>query len=215
MSLRRAGEHGTDDPVSWPPNRLAELRSRELTTALGMLGVVEHHWLDYEDGTLPEVDADVAVGQICALIELVRPDTIVTFGPEGMTGHADHRVVAAWTLAAWQAVASDARLLQATTTAGYAQRFARMSTEILIFADGLPLRTPETDLALRLHLRGLLLDRKVAALRAQASQTDGVVDAMGLDTYRSWVSEEAFVEPVTVAGDLRCGPRSIPVPFGT
>ena len=33
------GEHGTDDPVEWPPARLAALRARETVEALAVLGV--------------------------------------------------------------------------------------------------------------------------------------------------------------------------------
>ena len=40
-------------------------------------------------------------------IEAVRPDTIVTFGPEGMTGHPDHCAVSAWTTAAWREQPTD------------------------------------------------------------------------------------------------------------
>ena len=35
---------------------LAGVRTAELETALGVLGVVEHHWLDLPDGGLAELD---------------------------------------------------------------------------------------------------------------------------------------------------------------
>ena len=38
------------------------------------------------------------------------------------------------------------------------------------------------------------MDRKVRALRAQATQTAPVVDALGLATYTEWVSTESFVD---------------------
>ena len=44
------GEMGTPDPQQWPPERLAEERTRELASSLDALGVTEHHWLGYRDG---------------------------------------------------------------------------------------------------------------------------------------------------------------------
>ena len=35
--------------------------------------------------------------RLAALLDDVRPDTVLTFGPDGFTGHPDHRTVSAWT----------------------------------------------------------------------------------------------------------------------
>ena len=42
------------------------------------------------------------MAQVAALIERTRPDVIVTFGPDGMTGHPDHQTVSAWVTEAWR-----------------------------------------------------------------------------------------------------------------
>ncbi len=90
------GELGTDDPVAWPPDRLAAVREHELAASLAAVDVTEHHWLGYRDGTLPEEPARSAVRQISRLLSDIEPDTVVTFGPDGMTGHADHRTISQW-----------------------------------------------------------------------------------------------------------------------
>ncbi len=59
--------------------------------------MTEHIWLDYPDGACEDADAEDAVAQIAAIIENVQPDSILTFGPDGMTGHHDHRTVCEWT----------------------------------------------------------------------------------------------------------------------
>ena len=74
--------------------------------SLAILGVTEHHWLDYYDGTCDQVPREEGVARIRAFIDDVRPATVLTFGPEGMTGHADHKSVSAWTT---EAVADAAR----------------------------------------------------------------------------------------------------------
>ena len=85
-----AGEHGTDDPVCWPPARLARRRRKEMAASLAAIGVDEHQWLGYGDGACADADEGEAVATIGEIIDAVQPDTIVTFGPDGMTGHPDH-----------------------------------------------------------------------------------------------------------------------------
>jgi LmbE family N-acetylglucosaminyl deacetylase len=53
------GEHGTPDPVTMPPGRLARIRQHELDHALQALGVSESITLGYEDGTLDTIDPDL------------------------------------------------------------------------------------------------------------------------------------------------------------
>ena len=80
------GELGTDDPVLWPPDRLAEQRERELRASLDVVGVTEHHWLDHRDGELGAVPTLEGARELVPFLDRFAPDTIVTFGPEGMTG---------------------------------------------------------------------------------------------------------------------------------
>jgi LmbE family N-acetylglucosaminyl deacetylase len=88
------GERGTDDPARWPPARLRVVRERELRASLAEVGVHEHHWLSHDDGELDGVPICRAPPSSC-LDREVAPDVIVTFGPDGMTGHADHRAISA------------------------------------------------------------------------------------------------------------------------
>src|SRR4051794_10788189 len=92
------GEHGTADPATWPPARLAAVRHCELRNSLAALDVDELRLLGYEDGDCERHDATAI---IAGHIADIRPDLIVTFGPDGMTGHPDHRAVSRWTTDAW------------------------------------------------------------------------------------------------------------------
>jgi LmbE family N-acetylglucosaminyl deacetylase len=187
------GEHGTSDPDAWPSERLAAVREVELAASLNALGVTEHVQLRYPDGGCAEVPADDAVGRIAELIAGVRPDTVVTFGPDGMTGHVDHRTVSAWTTAAVaRSTAPQPRLLYATTAAGWSDRFEGLHRALGVFAPGLPPRVGPEDVAFDLVLPDHLLERKVAALLAQTSQVAPLVELMGKDVFRSWVANECF-----------------------
>src|SRR5688572_14761308 len=76
------GELGTPDPQTWPPHRLAAERTDELARCLEILGVTEHHWLGYRDGECAQAGASDAVERLCELIEEIRPNTVLTFGPD-------------------------------------------------------------------------------------------------------------------------------------
>lgn len=194
------GEHGTDDPVSWPPDRLAARRALELEASLAVLGVEEHRFLGIEDGRCASQPSLATVERLTAIIHEVRPDTIVTFGPDGLTGHEDHQVVSRWATAARTLAAADAELLYATTTAVHVDRWQRMHDRLGVYlVPGLPLRRTSAELALELRLDAGLVERKVAALRAQESQTAGLIEQVGCERFRAWVGVESFVAAETVA----------------
>ena len=64
-----------------------------------------------------------------------------------------------------------------------------------VFELGRPRVCADDELAVLLPLDGVLLDRKIAALLAQESQTAGLVTAVGLPRFRAWVATEALAEP--------------------
>lgn len=194
------GEHGTDDPLAWPPQRLARVRGHEVAASLAVLGVVEHHLLGVPDGTCAQQPHDALVRRLARLVTAVQPDTIVTFGPDGLTGHEDHQTVSAWTTAARAVAVPAARLLYVTTTEEFVGHWepARDTFDVFL-AEGLPLRTPSSSLAVRLHLTPDELDRKMVALRAQASQMSALVTAVGEDRMREWWAVETFVSADAVA----------------
>lgn len=90
------GESGVQDARRWPPAELGRIREEELHTALHILGCRNHHILDYADGGLADVPDEEGARAISEYIKQYRPETILTFGPEGMTGHPDHQTVSHW-----------------------------------------------------------------------------------------------------------------------
>src|SRR6266496_663871 len=95
------GELGSTDPDRWPPGaQLADLRTKELAACLGEIGVTEHIWLDYPDGGCDQIPDETAVARLRSIVDAVRPDTMLTFGPDGSTYHPDHMAVSRWASAA-------------------------------------------------------------------------------------------------------------------
>jgi LmbE family N-acetylglucosaminyl deacetylase len=184
------GEHGTSDPVTWPPRRLAATRHAELRASLAILDVDELHLLGYEDGTCGDRDGTAA---IAALVADVRPDVIVTFGPDGMTGHADHRAVSCWTTGAHAAVLPTAELWYATVTDDFHARWGAVNEHVGFWADQPePPRTPTAELVRTTTLSDQLLDLKVRALEAHTSRTLSYIQRLGAHTYRAWWRTESF-----------------------
>jgi len=189
------GEHGTPEPERLPPHVLREIRADEHRAALAVLGVDEAHVLGYEDGTCDAASEAEAVARIVAIIDEVRPDTIVTFGPDGMTGHPDHRAVSGWTTAAATNADFAGRLLYATQTESWVERFRDVHDRFEIFGPEGPPSTPEDRLAVWVDPTDEVLDRKLHALGAHTSQTSALIDGFGGPLYREWVRDEWFVEP--------------------
>ena len=188
------GERGTPDSRRWPPSRLAPLRDAELAASLAVLGVTDHRQLGYPDGRCAAVPADEAIGQLVQIIGEVRPDTVLTFGPDGMTGHTDHRTVCAWATAAVRQCepARAPRLLYAAKTSQWCDRFDALNRAVQVFPPGLPPRFSTNDVAFDVVLPDDLLDRKIAALHAHASQVTPLVTAIGEEAFRTWTANECF-----------------------
>jgi LmbE family N-acetylglucosaminyl deacetylase len=186
------GEAGSLDHVRWPPSELADVRTKELDEALATLGVTEHYWLDYPDGGCAEVAQDEAVRRVAQLIDEVRPDTVLTFAPDGFTGHADHIAVCRWATEALARTGSAATLHYATITpAEWAQ------TEEAFFAHGIsmggrPDVTEAADCSIYVELPTALRTVKETAVRAQVSQTESLIAAVGDETFTDFVKIETF-----------------------
>jgi LmbE family N-acetylglucosaminyl deacetylase len=189
-----AGESGTDDPHVWPPERLGRVRRWEATAAMSVLGVREHHVRGLPDGSLPEHEQS-GVAWVVGLLEDVQPDTVLTFGPEGITFHPDHIAVHRWVTRAWEGTGRRSRLLHATETVERLERYGDVYEEWGVYmTDERPTGVRRADLALHLELTGGALDRKVTALSAMASQTAGLIAAVGADAFAQQVAQESFVE---------------------
>ncbi len=200
------GENGaTSDPDRWPPGELAVIRRDELRASLAPIGVQEHRWFGFADGACADVPARDGEASVAKLISDVEPDTILTFGPEGMTGHPDHRAVSGWTSAAWQASGARSRLLYATLTPRFHAEWGVVNDRVGLWMSGRGPVTPHQELAVHVALTGAALDRKVAAVRAHVSQTANLVDELGEEDFRRWWSTEAFVAAGPALSETEAG----------
>src|SRR5262245_5439689 len=189
-----AGEHGTPHPDVWPPDRLERIRRWEAAAAMAVLGVTEHRFLGFPDGGLARRD-DEGVDVVGGLLDELRPDTILTFGLDGLTYHPDHIAVGRWATEAWQRRGRPCRLLYATPSEDHLARFGGHYEEWGVYmSDARPRGVAADRLALRVSLDGPELDRKLTALAAMASQTREAMATLDPDLYARMAAEEAFVD---------------------
>lgn len=69
---------------------IAELRAKETEKAMKMLGIEDYEILNYPDGTLGEADEHKTVSKLIGFMRDFKPSSVLTFGPDGVTGHRDH-----------------------------------------------------------------------------------------------------------------------------
>jgi LmbE family N-acetylglucosaminyl deacetylase len=188
------GELGSPDEQRWPPGApLAAVRTRELEEAFAVLGITEHHWLDYPDGGCAAVDQDEAVRRITAFVTEVRPDTVLTFGPDGMTGHDDHIAASRWTTEAFRAAAPPGALLAyATNTPEWLERWRAPLDELGVYMGAEPPCTPVEELVIHETFAGDLGRTKIDALLRMTSQIEPLVAGLGEEMLLEGLAEEAF-----------------------
>ena len=88
---------------------LGAVRREEDRRAWEVLGRTpdRHEWLGYPDGGLDQVPVEELTDRVAAVLSDERPDVVVTFGPDGITGHPDHVAVGRATDAAFLRLADD------------------------------------------------------------------------------------------------------------
>jgi LmbE family N-acetylglucosaminyl deacetylase len=188
------GEGGSMDEERWPPETMAEVRTAELMRSLEILGVREHRFLD---GPV-DIDMDTPLDgtgaeQVREIMAEVRPRTVLTFGPDGMTGHAAHKDVCRWATDAFHEVAPDgARLLYATYVPDVADEWVPKLEPFGIFRPGTPPVTPRGELGIEYELPDDVVDLKLAAISAHESQVEALLEVFGPDGFKQVMAGEYF-----------------------
>lgn len=188
------GEKGSQDKSQW--ERLGEIRAAELEAALAILGVSEHHWLGYIDGECYKISDETAIQTLETFITTYKPDTIITFAPDGSTGHPDHVAVSHWTRAAAKKAAPNARVLFAVDTLEQYETYMRELDKRfnIYFNVDTPAPIPKDKCDMVLCLTPDIAARKFDALAAMPSQTKDMLSAIGRETFQKIADCEAFVD---------------------
>jgi LmbE family N-acetylglucosaminyl deacetylase len=167
------GEEGScGDPPLCTPEKLPQVREAELREACSVLGVHDLTILDYRDGSLATVDCAELTGHLVAAIRRIRPQVVLTFGPEGRTLHADHIAIHEAATAAFH-LAADPTAYQEHGVSAYAAPKLYYTT----LPDSLVQRInwgfpgiPDEDVTVALDIHPWLAQKKHATNAAHRTQ---------------------------------------------
>lgn len=187
------GEAGVQDEQRWPAAQLAEIREEEMNMALKNLSITEHYFLGYQDGYCQDVPLTEGAKRISEFIERVHPDTILTFGPDGMTGHTDHQTISRWVAQATKD--TDIVVFHAVEEEERYRHFmvaADKKFDIYFNIKKPPVfRKEQCDIAFTLPAAAL--QKKRNALWAMPSQTEQMFDSTPESTMNEMLAHEYFV----------------------
>tara|TARA_R110002167_G_scaffold128570_10_gene310934 strand:+ start:2465 stop:3151 length:687 start_codon:yes stop_codon:yes gene_type:complete len=89
------GRHGIRPHFGVPAgDSLALIREAEIRCAAETIGISSLVLLDFEDGTLANPSTLQHLGkQVDSLFQMIQPDLLMSWGPDGGYGHPDHRTI--------------------------------------------------------------------------------------------------------------------------
>lgn len=191
-----SGEAGMiSDPSLATREDLGEVREEEDRRSWIALGRVpdRHEFLRYPDGGVADMPFDELVDRITAILHDERPDVVITFGPEGVTGHADHITVGGATTAAFhrcRAKGGDGfrRLLHSSISNSMLERFnaelvARGQEPIDPTQPFQPRGVPDETIGVEVDCSGVV-DRKRAAIKEHRTQANDIPEDFEDEVFR-------------------------------
>jgi len=159
LCLGRGGKSGALDKVGLPSEREPVIREKEFHAATAILGVDDAIIWEYPDAGLENVPEDELRGRVAGAIRDAGADVVMTYGPDGVTGHPDHIALSNIV----KDVARDAgakRLFMVSAP----PRIARylLKTEVLPPTHAIDIRKtyPVKILALKAHATQMLISRE-------------------------------------------------------
>jgi LmbE family N-acetylglucosaminyl deacetylase len=135
------------------------VRERELRCASAVLGIQPPRLLDYEDGHLSEADPEEVVAQVLKIVDEVRPQVMLSFGLDGLSGHPDHVAIGRYAAEAYRR----AQLIDALYTVAVPRSLAERLDMKRVQA------VPDETIALSVDVSPVW-EIKLAAIRCHATQ---------------------------------------------
>lgn len=224
------GEVGEiSDPALATPETLGQVREQELRDACAILGIDPPIFLDYRDSGMDgtddnrhprafvNADRQEVLRRLISEIRRLKPDLVVTFEPNGIYGHPDHKAICQLATDAFSEAGTPelypeegdpwqpARLYYCTFVREQFHRFIEVSREAGDEPSGdTDMGTPESEVTTSVSTADLI-DEKRAAFVAHRTQMNPASGWSGewSNEQRRFFSVEAFIRaaPVVAPGD--------------
>ena len=161
------GEKGTRLDV--PPDMdTATAREAGLRVAAGITGIRDIYFLGYIDGELEKADDVELADRVMAIMQKVQPEVVITFGPDGISGHPDHKAISKATTLAFEMLTesggSPRKLYYVTIPESAISEIDSDDMEGVI-------TRPDGEVTTVIDISGYL-ETKIRALEAHSSQQD-------------------------------------------
>ena len=208
-----SGEQGQiADPTLATRDTLGAIREEEDRKSWVTLGREpdRHEFLRYPDGGVGSVPFEGLAARIAEVLRDERPDVVITFGPDGITGHPDHITIGRATTEAFHQVLGEnegegpRRLLHsclpASAVSAFNEVLVSMGQEPVDLADPRlyqPRGVPDDAVKMVVDCSAVI-DAKVAALlehRTQANDMADVPDDVRREILRFETHVIAWPEP--------------------
>ena len=179
------GEEGTlgTGGASIEREDLPAVRETELRSVMKLLGANPPELLDYLDGQVEKTPLEELAARILAVMRRVGADVVITHGPTGISGHADHIAVHK---AAVEAFHRYAKSSKRNTRLFY----GAITPDVLELAEvDLVVEGPEAEATAIIDVSAYL-DLQIEALRMYRSQEDAQYVAELFEKHRFGI--EAF-----------------------
>lgn len=168
----------------------ATVRAGEQRAAAAITGIKDIYRLGYIDGELEEADLSEVTEKVLAIIKKVQPEVVITFGPDGISGHSDHIAIGRAATAAFKKAAkadSGPRKL-------YYVAIPESAFSDIDRAEVGDVNTrPDDEITTEIDISGFL-EIKLRALEKYRSQEDArwLVDMFRQAGESSWAGKEFF-----------------------
>lgn len=189
------GEQGVYNPKKWPAETISDTRTSEMDEVYHILRVEHHHWLGYDDGYCKDVNDNEAASRIVPLIDLYSTDTILTFSPDGITGHDDHKAVSRWAQLAAKLSKRPLKVLFAVISTDSYNKYQKLMDEKLniFFNLDMPNLYREEECDISLSLPSEITDKKYQAIKSMPSQTETMFKEFPKQFLKGAFASECFV----------------------
>jgi len=211
LVMATLGEAGrVANPAISVTQPLGAWREQELRCACECYGIKQLHLLGYMDGQTTVVPQSGAVFKIVKLLRQIKPQAVISFGPEGIYGHYDHLAVHRWATAAvelaaetgcWSAAGPPHQVAKFYHRAMFEEQVAQIEEingSSFVLIDGVPFPFsgyPAERITTVIDV-GDYAEAKLNGIRCHASQLRPEIPYLraGFDPLEQpWFTKEAFI----------------------
>ena len=178
----QAGSCG--DPALCTPEELPAVRERELRCACAALGIQPPRLLDYADGYVQEADAETMIAHILSVVHEVEPQVLLSFGPDGLSGHPDHIAIGQWAAEVFRRAEGVSALYTVAVPQSLSDRLGMRQIHSV----------PDEAIALTVDVSAVW-ETKMAAIRCHATQmSSSPITSAPVERQRLFFGREYFVQ---------------------